>query len=157
RATGPCPAPPEGAPACPAEEAGAGPRLSVGVEYLFWWLREGRMPASLTTSSQASQGLFGQPDTSTLYGNDRGGARHGDQSGGVRLTLGYRLADGLGIEARGFFLERDSTHFRADSDGSLLLAVPYLCPDGRPTSEIVAGRSPAGLRSGGFVGYSRIE
>jgi len=140
-------------------EGGSGSRLTVSVEYILWWLREGRMPASLTTSSPASRGLFGQPDTQTLYGDDRLQTRHGDRFNGLRPTVDYWFDDcrSLGIEGSGFFLERDSTHFKAGSDGSKLLALPYYTADGSPASYIVAGPAPTGPRTGGFVGYSRIE
>jgi hypothetical protein len=154
--------------ACPAAaaddgeavpEPAAGSRLVVGADYLLWWLREGRLAPTLTTSSQASQGLLGQPDTRTLYGGDRLETRHGDRFNGVRVTLGYWFDDdhGCGVEANGFFLERDSTHFKATSNGSTLLALVYENPDGSPASSIVAGQAPTGLRNGGFVGYSRVE
>jgi hypothetical protein len=122
-------------------------------------LREGRTPATLTTSSQASQGLIGRSDTRILYGDQRLETRHGDEFGGIRGTLVYWLDDDrtLGIEGSAFFLERDSTHYRIDSNGNTLLARPYLNPDGSAASAIVAGQSPAGLLSGSFVGYSRIE
>ena len=60
-----------------------------GVEYIFWWLREGRLPPMLTTSSQASQGILGRPDTTLLYGGDRLETRHGDQFNGLRPSLGF--------------------------------------------------------------------
>ncbi len=133
--------------------------LTISVEYLNWWLREGRIPATLTTSSQASQGLLGQPDTRILYGDQRLRTRHDDQFGGVGAKVAYWFDDGqtTGVEADGFTLERDSTHFRLDSNGSTLLARPYFNADGSPASAIVAGQTPEGLRSGSFVGYSRIE
>ena len=53
-----------------------GPRLSVDVAYVLWWLREGRLPPTLTTSSPSSHGLLGQPDTRILYGGDRLETRH---------------------------------------------------------------------------------
>jgi hypothetical protein len=63
------------------------------------------------------------------------------------------------VEARAFFLERDSTYFKAVSDGSVLLALPYFnAVTGQPDSRIIAGPDPTrGLLSGAFVGYSRIE
>lgn len=142
-----------------APQSAAGPRLLVSADYLLWWLREGRLAPTLTTSSQASQGLLGQPDTRTLYGGDRLETRHGDRFNGVRVTLGYGLDDGFGcgVEGNAFFLERDSTHFKATSDGSTLLALVYENPGGSPASSIVAGQAPTGLRNGGFVGYSRVE
>jgi hypothetical protein len=138
--------------ACPE----SGPGIYGGAEYVLWWLREGRMPALLTTSSFASRGLLGRPDTEVLYGDDRIETRHGDRFNGTRLTLGYWLTDdhSLAIEGSAVFLERDSTHFKATSDGNVLLARPYFSAlDGSPQSEIIADPT----RSGGFVGYSRVE
>ncbi|HEX5272807.1 MAG TPA: BBP7 family outer membrane beta-barrel protein [Gemmataceae bacterium] len=136
-----------------------GARWVVSVDYILWWLREGRLPPTLTTSSQASRGLLGQPDTRLLYGGDRIPTRHGDRFNGVRPTLAFWFDDArtVGVEAGAFFLERDSTHFKAVSDGGTLLARVYENADGSPASSVVAGQAPAGLRNGGFVGYSRVE
>jgi hypothetical protein len=134
-------------------------RWVVDADYVVSWLREGRLPPTLTTSTAASQGLLGQPDTRILYGDDRLETRHGDRFNGVRLTLGWWCDDAetFGLEASGFILERDSTYFKATSDGSVLLTRPYINPDGTPGSAIIAGLTPAGVRNGGFVGYSRLE
>jgi hypothetical protein len=134
-------------------------RWLVDVDYVLWWLREGRLPPTLTTSSESSRGLLGQPDTRTLYGGDRLETRHGDRFNGLEASLAYWLDDArdIGVEATAFFLERDSTHFKAISDGSTLLARSYENPDGSPASAIIAGQTPTGPRDGGFVGYSRIE
>lgn len=137
-----------------------GHRFYADVEYVLWWLREGRLPPILTTSSTASEGLLGQPDTRVLYGDDRLETRHGDRFNGTRLTLGFWFdsQQSIGIEGRAAFLERDSTYFKAISNGSQLLARPYINAEtGSPMSEIIAGPGPGGLQSGGFVGYSRIE
>jgi hypothetical protein len=145
---------------CPvADQPAPCHRLYGDVEFILWWLREGRVPPLLTTSSAASQGKLGQPDTKILYGNDRLETRHGDRFNGVRATLGYWLDPecALGVEASAFFLERDSTHFKATSDGSTLLARPYTNPDGSQGSEIIGGQFSGGVRTGQFVGYSRIE
>jgi hypothetical protein len=117
------------------------------------------LPPTLTTGAQADQGLLGQPDTRTLYGGDRLETRHGDRFNGLRATLGYEFGDTglLAVEGNAFFLERDSTYFKAVSDGSTLLARPYEDPGGRPASEIIAGQAPDGPRAGSFVGYSRVE
>jgi hypothetical protein len=138
---------------------GSGTRVYGDVEFILWWLREGRIPVSLTTSSPASMGLLGQPDTKVMYGGDRLETRHGDRFNGVRATLGYWFDDAqsLGIEGKAFFLERDSTHYRTDSNGSTLLARPYFNPDGTPASAIIAGPAPTGPRTGSFVGYTRVE
>jgi hypothetical protein len=155
----PMPAPEEGCLLAAAEAPAEAQRLSVAVDYILWWLREGRMPPTLTTSSQASRGLLGQPDTRILYGDDRLETRHGDRFNGVRPTINYWFGDGqgIGVEASAFFLERDSTHLKATSDGSTLLARVYENPDGSPASAILAGDDAKGARSGGFVGYTRIE
>jgi hypothetical protein len=152
-----CDAPLE--PEIAVRESTPAPGLEVGLQYLLWWLREGRIPAVLTTSSQASQGVLGQPDTRVLYGNERLPTRHGDRFNGPEPTLAYWFDDAhtVGIEARAFFFERDSTYFKAVSDGSALLARPYIAADCSPASEVIAGVAPTGLRSGGFIGYSRIE
>jgi hypothetical protein len=136
-----------------------GPRFEIGAEYLTWWLREGHIPAILTTSSQSSQGLLGQPDTKVLYGDERLKTRHDDRFVGARVRLEYWFDDegAVGVEANAFFLERDSTYFKAVSDGSVLLARPFFTPNGSPASDVIAGLAPTGLRNGGFVGYSRIE
>ncbi len=158
----PAPSPEDGAVAVAGQPVTAdapGARLVVGVDYILWWLREGRLPPTLTTGSQASRGLLGQPDTRLLYGGDRLPTRHGDRFNGVRPTIEYWIDDAhtLGVEARAFFLERDSTHFKAVSDGGTLLARVYENADGSPASSVIAGQAPAGLRNGGFVGYSRVE
>ncbi|MBY0522339.1 MAG: BBP7 family outer membrane beta-barrel protein [Gemmataceae bacterium] len=134
-------------------------RLSAEVEYVMWWLRQGRVPTILTTSSFASGGRLDQPDTRVVYGDQRLETRHNDRFIGTRFGVGYWFdpEQTIGIEGRAVFLERDSTWFRATSDGSQLLARPYFNPDGSAGSEIVAGPTPAGIRSGGFNGYSRIE
>src|SRR5579885_1725992 len=88
--TVPAPSPEDGPlPLLGDGDPAAGPRLLVGVEYVLWWLREGRMPATLTTSSQASRGLLGEPDTRVLYGDERLPTRHGDRFNGVRASLAY--------------------------------------------------------------------
>jgi hypothetical protein len=133
-------------------------RLYFGAEYLLWWLREGRIPAILTTSSPAAAGVLGAPDTRVLYGDDRLETRHGNRFNGMRLTLGYWLTPCLGIEGEAFFLERDSTYFKAVSNGSTVLALPFTnALTGAPASDVIAGPSSSGLLSGGFVGYSRVE
>lgn len=140
------------------------------IDYILWWLREGRTPPLLTTSSAGSAGILGQPDTHVLYGGDRLETRHGDRFNGLRPALGYWFDDQhtCGIEASAFFLERDSTYFKALSDGTQPLARPLIAPDGASTSFLLAGPLPAGgelfagnavtgTLNGGFVGYSRVE
>jgi hypothetical protein len=150
-----------GAGECPLQATTSpAERLDVQLEYILWWLREGRVPPLLTTSSPASAGILGRSDTRVLYGDDRLTTRHGDRFNGLRVYLGYWLDDDhtLGVEGRAFFLERDSTYFKAISDGSQVLARPFInVLDGSPASEVIAGPSQFGPRDGQFVGYSRVE
>lgn len=132
----------------------------VGADYILWWLREGHVPALLTTGPASSGGRLGAAGTEILYGDDQLETRHGDRFNGLRLHLGYWLDDdqSVAVEASGFVLERDSTHFKAVSTGDQLLARPYQnLLTGLPDSDIVSGPGPAGQLSGGFVGYSRVE
>jgi hypothetical protein len=147
------------ADAPPAERSARG-TFTVDAEWVLWFLREGRVPPLLTTSSPAFAGRIGIGDTSVLYGDSRVKTRHDDAFNGVRIDLGWMSADcDFGVEARAFFLERDSTFFKATSDGSQLLALAYTNPtNDQPSSRIIAGPTQQrGTLSGGFVGYSRIE
>jgi hypothetical protein len=114
----------------------------------------------LTTSSFASGGRLDQPDTRVAYGDQRLETRHDDRFIGGRFRLGWWLDDEqtCALDAGAFFLERDSTYFRTVSDGSVLLARPYVdALTGSQAAEVFAGPTATGLRSGGFNGYSRIE
>jgi hypothetical protein len=146
--------------AAPPVEAGpdcAG-QWTLTPEYVLWWLRRGHIPPILTTSSGASRSVLGPSDTHILYGDDRLETRHGDRFGGVRLALEWLApSEAWGVEGRSFFLERDSTHFRIDSNGALLLARPFLDENGNPSSNVIAGPTNFGQAAGSFVGYSRIE
>jgi hypothetical protein len=126
----------------PSEPAESGGCWSVDADFILWWLRRGRVPAILTSGSEV------------VYGDERLETRHGDRFNGLRFAVEYRGESGLGVEGRGFFLERDSTYFKATSHGDHPLALAFFnTATGRPDSLTVAG---PGL-SGGFVGYSRIE
>ncbi len=131
----------------------------VSAEYLVWFLREGHIPPLLTTGPLTSGGRLGEPGTQVLYGDERLKTRHNDRFFGTRITLDWLNASRtLGLEGRAFFLERDSTYFKAVSDGTTLLARPYTdAATGRSASDIIAGPTPLGWRNGAFVGYSRIE
>jgi hypothetical protein len=158
----PLPAPPDEPLPTPADGAACPPGpacWSVSAEYLLWFLREGHMPPLLTTGPVFSGGRLGERGTQVLYGDERLKTRHDDRFFGTRVALDWLNASGtLGVEGRAFFLERDSTYFKAVSDGSTLLARPYTdAATGLPASQIIAGPTPLGWRDGAFVGYSRIE
>jgi len=61
-----------------------------------------------------------------------------------------------GFELSAFFLERDSTHFKAVSDGTVLLARPYIIRR-QPGQRIIAGLAPPVRAPANSVGYSRID
>jgi hypothetical protein len=134
---------------CPPCEPDESPACcwSVDADYVLWWLRRGRVPGVLVS------------DQGVVYRDDRVETRHGDRFNGIRFALEWRDASGLGVEGRGFFLERDSTYFKATSDGSQLLALPFFnAATGLPDRLVVAGLDPKrGPLAGEFVGYSRIE
>jgi hypothetical protein len=136
------------------------PAWTASAEYLVWWIRRGYVPAVVTTSSPASQGLLDRPDTRVVYGDERLETRHDDRFVGTRLTLNWREPGGLfGLEGRAFFLERDSTYLTIKYQSDRLLAFSYVdAATGRQASEVFAGPDPRrGDLQGGFVGYSRIE
>jgi hypothetical protein len=124
-----------------AKEPGTVPWIWGDVEYLLWWIKDGPLPVPLvTTSSAASQGILGRPDTAVLFGGS--GIEYRAFSGG-RFTLGLWCDDGqtMGIEASGFFLERSTRDFEAVSTitGTPLLARPFVNALTRQeTSELVA-------------------
>jgi hypothetical protein len=118
-------------------------RLDVRLEYILWWLREGRVPPLLTTSSPASAGILGRPDTRALYRDDRLVTRHDDRFNGLRVYLGYWLdnAQTLGVEGSAFFLERDSTQFSAWTVGRPRSPTSRRSPPGWPDAK--RGTRPA--------------
>lgn len=144
-------------------EVAAETRWSFQGEYLVWWLRRDRVPPLLTTGPAASQGILGTPGTSELFpgGDDRLHSRHG-RFVGARFTGDYWMDDdhSWGFEARGFFMERDSSNFTIKvAPPGVLLAQPFTnVLTGGQGSQIIAGPSPGvGDLTGGFNAYSRIE
>lgn len=121
-----------------------GGRLTLEADYLLWFIRAEGSPVLVTTSSPANNGILGQGDTRTLYGNQTlGDTLH---SGG-RFAATYWLPNSrLGVDASIFFLGRNISTFRADSSTDPVLARPFIRADtGAQFSELVA--SP-GLATG---------
>jgi hypothetical protein len=157
------PAPPF-APGEFGEEGIADDPWHVRVDYLLWWLRDVRVPPLLTTGPPASGGVLGQPGVAVLYGQDKIETERHAIPGrhlGFRATAGCWLDEGRtwGLEASCFFLERDSSDFKAESAGDRLLARPFVnALDGSQSAEIIAGFSPGvGLRTGRFNAFTKIE
>ncbi len=110
-------------------------RVWVDAEYLLWWTKGSPLPPLLTTSPPGtpitSAGVLGASGTTILFGDER--VNTGARSGG-RFTAGAWLNEGhtTGIEASFFFLGDETSHFTAVSDGSVILARPFI--DFNPTS-----------------------
>jgi hypothetical protein len=132
-------------------------RLYGSSEYLYWWLRDTRLPPWLTTSSPAAGGVLGVGDTTALFGGDRSGSN--ERFNGARVTLGYWFAkDRFGVEFEAFFLPSVHSTFTATSNGSTLLALPFTdAVSGNPMSKIIAGPSAGGLLSGSFTAYTATQ
>src|SRR5947209_4099776 len=90
------------------------PQFWASAEYLLGWFSGDRLPALVTTSpagtAQASAGVLGQPNTTTLFGDSRVNDRV--RSGG-RLGMGYWFTPErtLGIETGGMVMESQATPF----------------------------------------------
>src|SRR5207253_2456566 len=95
-------------------------------EYLLWFTKGGHVPPLVTTGPVASNGILGQPGTVILFGGP-GTTLDNDVRQGGRFTLGYWLdpCRQCAIEGSYFFLEDETTHFRASSDAFPLLARPF--------------------------------
>jgi len=134
-----------------------GQRLYGGAEYIFWWLREARLPPLLTTSSPGAGGVLGTGDTSVLFGGDRSAGN--TQFSGARITLGYWFAlNRFGVESEAFFLPSIHSTFTTASNGSTLLALPFTnAVTGAPASTIIAGPTAGGVLSGNFTGYTATQ
>src|SRR5262249_50099375 len=95
----------------------------VNADYLLGCIKNGPLAAPLlTTGSQETGGLLGEPDTRVLLGNssfDYGRASGGRAGGGAWLD-GRHV---WGLETDGFILERRSVHaaFASDSSGNPVL------------------------------------
>lgn len=95
-------------------------------EYLLWWYKDSRLPPLVTTGSTTDlfPGALGQPGTGVLIGGSIG---HEEQSGG-RFRLGHWFDEHqmFGVEANYFFLGRRTAERDIGSDGSLVLARPFV-------------------------------
>lgn len=135
-------------------------RWRVRVDYLYWYLRELRVPPMLTFAPEGGSGVIGEPGTIIARGDGRLRSRH-HRYIGVRATvdLWVNQEEDRRFQVRGFFLERDSSYFTVKYDRVPTLAVPYVdATTGRQQALIVQGVTPEGeRRHGGSVVYSRIE
>src|SRR4051812_19942458 len=68
-------------------------RLVVGVDYLYWFIRNTAVPPLATSGPPGSTAVLGQPGTTVVYGDDRLTSRHDDRYIGVRFGGDWRLGD----------------------------------------------------------------
>ena len=145
-AAGPC-----GTDAClPAKACGTacdclcGPpgRLWVSAEYLYWVAKGQNTPAFVTSSPagtpRGTAGVLGAPGTSTLFGGDK---LNDNFRNGLRVRAGAWLDDcqRFGVEGDFFFLGNSGQGFTATSNGSQILARPFVDALGnRANSQLVA-------------------
>ena len=145
-AAGPC-----GVDGClPANACGAacdclcGPpgRTWVSAEWLYWVAKGQNTPAFVTTSPagtpRATAGVLGAPGTSTLFGGDK---LNDNFRNGLRVRAGAWLDDcqRFGVEGDFFFLGNSGQGFNVGSNGSQILARPFVDALGnRNNSQLVA-------------------
>jgi hypothetical protein len=119
------PDPPASAPVIFAEAPAS--RLYGSAEYLLWWVKDASLPVPLLVTGPMSEEDKGVNSLATiLYGGSPQGF---PPFSGARIALGAWLNDErtLGVEGRGFLLERRVAGYTAHSDanGNPLLQVPF--------------------------------
>ena len=102
-------------------------RLWADLDYLIWNVSGDKLPPLVTTGIplQSTAGTLGAPGTSVLFGNT---TVNEDWRSGGRITAGYFLdaQQRTSVELSFFDLANATTHFSAGSDGSMVLARPFL-------------------------------
>jgi hypothetical protein len=117
-------------PCCPDRRVCGPPgRFWVSAEYLYWWTKDSRLPALVTSGSAADAipGAIGQPGTQVLFGGDIGG----EGQSGARFEAGFWLNEcqTIGFEAGYFFLGSRTNSFvtgGSGAPGSPVIARPFL-------------------------------
>ncbi len=98
-------------------------RLTLGGEFLVWFVRAQDAPALLTTSSAANNGIIGQGDTRVIFGNQvLGETRHL----GARFNGAYWLTENWALDGNFWFLGKNSGSFTATSDQFPLIGRPFV-------------------------------
>lgn len=123
----------------PSRVAGGGPeRLRLDADLLLWYVRSGRVPPLVTTSSPQYNGVIGQGDTRVLFGGDTLDRTFhtGGRFGGV-YWLGCDQR--WGVDGNVFFLAQRGWSEQYVTSGSPLLARPFVnVNQGINFSEVVA-------------------
>jgi hypothetical protein len=143
-------------------------RFYGGADYLYWWTKGQRQPPLVTTGPNVTltgspfAAALGVPGTVVLFGDKR----LDDQArSGYRFTAGYWLdpVQTVGIEATGFYLSPKGSNFAASSDGTVILARPYINTSNMANTEtsfLVAappGLVGQGSQAGSIVVTTRNE
>lgn len=117
-------------------------RAWVSGEWLYWVASGQSLPPLVTASPPGTPrnlaGVLGGPGTATLFGGRRA---NNDWRSGFRLTAGTWLDDAqtLGVAADFFFLGSSRDRFAAASDGSAILARPFVnALTGGPDAQLVS-------------------
>jgi hypothetical protein len=146
-----CPAVCPDDPLCPPQAGGLNRLGSCGrnwvtAEYLMWWSRSAQVPALVTTSSPAFNGVPGAGDTRVLLG---GAALNDTFHSGLRIGGGHWFDDGCrGFDWRMFWIAPSSANFSAGVPPYSILARPFVNVNPTvttpgvgvgPTAEVVAG------------------
>jgi hypothetical protein len=114
-------------------------------EYLLWWIKDGPVPALVSTSPPNSAvmdaGVIGRPGTMVLFGGQDNDLQYQTRSG-ARFNAGWWFDNSMdcGLDGSLFFLGRRTAGFAASSSGVPILARPFF--DARPgmgeNAELVA-------------------
>lgn len=119
-------------------------RLRLDADFLLWFVKSGSAPPLVTTSTPASNGILGNPDTRVLYGGDTlGRTLHN----GGRFAAVYGLDDAgrWGVDGSLFFLARRGLNETFSTATDPLLARPFTnLNQGIQFSEVVAAPGLAG-------------
>jgi hypothetical protein len=127
-------------------------RVTVGAEYLIWWLKTDRPPQPLLTTGGAGGGVLGEKDTSVLFrlsDLDKDLPYNGGQ---FDLGVWFSRDDKFGLDASFFFLQQRSFSYGANSNssGAPLLSVPYFDLNPAFNSQSVSQVSVPGVLVGSF-------
>jgi hypothetical protein len=146
----------------PRATPGNSGRFWATAEYGIWSLRGDHLPPLVTFSpasaTRANAGVLGGPGTSILIGDERA---NDDARSGGRFTFGAWLnpQQTWGLEAGFWFLEGQRHRWAAGSDGSQIIARPFIdAQTGAQAAELVsfpgllAGRATVTARSDPLYG-----
>ena len=111
-------------------------RLTLGGEYLLWFVRAQDTPPLLSTSSPQYNGILGTGDSRVIYGNQ---AVSDTLHSGARFSAAYRLSNLWTAEGNVWFLPRNAGEFVATSNQYPVLARPFFdVNNNRNSAQLIA-------------------